>query len=236
MDKLLQAAEVAILLPPGYNLGHVHMGRGNLWGLNELNLERENEYGTKYRTVMSNFFTEIERYLRLGVSFDLVWDLTGVQLGGYREVVRVREDGQVEIESGGRSVLRSGPRTPIRPEGVPPKLEVEISRPGNALPARVEARARLTETSAPVYYTRGADSKGVYNNVMVCWELFGPEEEDYRFLLQEVGKPTIYKEGSEITVEIDFPIKQPGEYRLRAATVDLAGRTSVEWEEFVVGN
>ncbi len=236
MDKLRHAAEVAILLPPGYNLGHVHMGRGNLWGLNELNLERENEYGITYRTVMSNFFTEIERCLRLGVSFDLLWDLSELQLAGYREIVRVREDGQVEIESGGRRVLRSGPRTPIRPEGVPPKLEVEISRPGDALPASIETCARLIETSAPVYYTRGADSKGVYNNVMVCWELFGPEEEDYRFLLQEIGKPTIYQEDNEITVEINFPIGQPGEYRLRAATADLAGRTSVVWKEFVVGN
>ena len=46
-----------ILLPPGYNLGHVEMGRGNLWGLGELNLERHNREGTKYRTVMHNFFT-----------------------------------------------------------------------------------------------------------------------------------------------------------------------------------
>src|SRR3979490_893554 len=34
--QLNHAAEVAILLPPGYNLGHVHLGKGNLWGLGEL--------------------------------------------------------------------------------------------------------------------------------------------------------------------------------------------------------
>jgi hypothetical protein len=42
MHTLKQAAEVAILLPAGYNLGHVYMGKGNLWGLGELNLERVN--------------------------------------------------------------------------------------------------------------------------------------------------------------------------------------------------
>ena len=42
------------------------------------------------------FFTEIERCLRLGVAFDLLWDLDVLRLDGYREVVRVREDGRVE--------------------------------------------------------------------------------------------------------------------------------------------
>ena len=33
LDALRKAAEIVILLPPGYNLGHVEMGRGNLWGV-----------------------------------------------------------------------------------------------------------------------------------------------------------------------------------------------------------
>ena len=75
LDALRKAAEMVILLPLGYNLGHVEMGRGNLWGVGELNLERRNREGVKYRTVMHNFFTEIERAIRLGIAFDLLWDL-----------------------------------------------------------------------------------------------------------------------------------------------------------------
>src|ERR1019366_4736045 len=43
--QLRKAAETVILLPAGYNLGHVKMGRGELWGLGELNLERVNSKG-----------------------------------------------------------------------------------------------------------------------------------------------------------------------------------------------
>ena len=113
LDKLRAAAEIVILLPPGYNLGHVEMGRGNLWGLGELNLERHNREGVKYRTVMHNFFTEIERAIRLGVAFDLVWDLAGLKLSDYREVVQVREDGKVEV-------LKVGRRSYTKARGHPP--------------------------------------------------------------------------------------------------------------------
>src|SRR5205814_7615926 len=41
--QLRSAAEVAILLPPGYDLGHVQTGKGNMWGVGELNLERINQ-------------------------------------------------------------------------------------------------------------------------------------------------------------------------------------------------
>ena len=70
-------------MPPGYNLGHVAMGKGSLWGIGELNLERLNRKGVKYRTVMGNFFIEIERCIRLGVAYDLLWDVEGLQLSGY---------------------------------------------------------------------------------------------------------------------------------------------------------
>ena len=114
LSDLTRSAEVAILLPPGYTLGHVYMGRGPLWGLHELNLERTNASGVKYRTVMSNFFTEIERCLKLGLDFDLLWDLPGLDLHGYRETVRIREDGRVEVLSDGRNTVLPGPRVPSR--------------------------------------------------------------------------------------------------------------------------
>ena len=123
LDELHTAAEIVILLPPGYNLGHVEMGRGNLWGLGELNLERCNREGVKYRTVMHNFFTEIERAIRLGVAFDLLWDLEELKLSNYREVVRIREDGKVEVTENDQTVLHEAARTPTRPQRYPTKTD-----------------------------------------------------------------------------------------------------------------
>ncbi len=236
LTELKQAAEVAILLPSGYNLGHVHMGRGNLWGLGELNLERVNQYGVKYRMVMGNFFTEIERCIRMGVAYDLLWDLNEDQLVGYREVVRVKEDGKVEVAIDGQTTVHEGPRTPDRPEGDPPQLAVELSTETGQAPLEVTARAILTEGASPIFYTMGADSIGVYRNVRVLWELYGPEEEDYRFLSVENREPHIHDEGIQTIVEMGFDISGPGRYRLRAATVDLAGRTATVWKNITVEN
>src|SRR5690606_33908420 len=48
LEGLRNAAETVILLPPGYNLGHVFMGKGILWGVGELNLDRLNSEGVPY--------------------------------------------------------------------------------------------------------------------------------------------------------------------------------------------
>ena len=234
LDKLRAAAEIVILLPPGYNLGHVEMGRGNLWGLGELNLERHNREGVKYRTVMHNFFTEIERAIRLGVAFDLLWDLEGLKLSDYREIIRIREDGKVEVTENDETVLHEGARTPTRPIGVPPTLTVDVSIPQADTPLEVRACATVTEGSAFVYYTRGADENGIYNNERVLWELFGPEEEDYRFLNREQSEIRLTQTESVASVEVSFGLRHPGDYRLRAATVDMAGRTAVEWKTITV--
>ena len=234
LDKLRAAAEIVILLPSGYNLGHVEMGRGNLWGLGELNLERRNQEGVKYRTVMHNFFTEIERAVRLGVAFDLLWDLEELKVSDYREVVRIREDGKVEVTENSETVVHEATRTPTRPNGTPPKLTVDVSIPQGKTPVEVHASATVTEGSAAVYYTRGADENGIYNNERVLWELFGPDEEDYRFLNREPSEIRINQEEVETRVEISFTLKHPGIYRLRAATVDMAGRTAVEWKTITV--
>lgn len=236
LRRLRQAAEVAVLLPPGYDLGHTHTGRGNLWGLGELNLERQNGHGVRYREVMGNFFLEIERCARLGVAFDLLWDLEGLALEGYREVVRVREDGQVEVRSTGQSSLRKGPRPPPRAAGQPPWLTVVLSGHEGKLPQTVTARARVTEGDAPVYYTAGANRKGEYQNTMVLWELYGPRAEDYRFLPFPGSNVAVSREGKAFVVEAQFTISQPGQYRLRAATTDLAGRSSVVWREWEASN
>jgi len=232
--KLKEAAEVAILLPPGYNLGHVHLGRGNLWGLGELNLERSNREGVKYSVVMSNFFTEIERCIRLGVAYDLLWDLEGIELSGYREVVRIREDGKIEVNENGKQVLHEGGRTPVRPSGRPPQLTVELSTNEGRAPLDITACATIVEGSAAVYYTVGADAQGIYKNDMALWELFGPGEEDYRFLNWERPKTLFGGDDHKFTVEVNFRIERPGNYCLRVATVDMAGRTAVVWKTITV--
>ena len=234
LEELRKAAEIAILLPLGYNLGHVEMGRGNLWGVGELNLERHNREGIKYRTVMHNFFTEIERAIRLGVAFDLLWDLEGLKLSDYREVVRIREDGKVEVSEDGETVLHEGARMPIRPVGIPPTLTVDVSISQANTSLEVHACATVTEGSASVYYTRGADENGVYKNEMVLWELFGPGEEDYRFLNREQSEIRITQTEGVTSVEVRFDLKHLGDYHLRAATVDMAGRTAVAWETITV--
>jgi hypothetical protein len=234
LRKLKNTAEVAILLPAGYNLGHVYMGKGNLWGLGELNLERANSEGVKYRTVMGNFFTEIERCIRMGVAYDLFCDMKGYDFSGYREVVRIREDGKVAVEVDGKKTLHNGPRIPERPAGNPPRLTVELPIETGKAPLEISARAVLTEGSAPIYYTLGANPKGIYKNVKVFWELYGPEEEDYRSLLNWNQEPRVYDESDRTTVDIKFNINRPGKYRLRATTVDLAGRTVVVWKNITV--
>lgn len=230
LDELRTAAEMVILLPPGYNLGHVEMGRGNLWGVGELNLERHNTEGVKYRTVMHNFFTEIERAIRLGVAFDLLWDLPDLRLSDYREVVRIREDGQVEVRDSGKTTLHEDARTPPRPTGTPPTLALNMAVSQTDAPFEVCVCATVTQGAASVYYTRGADESGIYNNEMVLWELFGPEAEDYRFLNRDQSQIRIDQTKSTTEVEIRFSLERSGNYRLRAATVDMAGRTGVAWK------
>jgi hypothetical protein len=135
---------------------------------------------------------------------------------------------------GGKNVLHESPRIPDRPEGNPPLLVIGLSAEVGKAPLEVAARALLVEGSASVYYTLGANSRGIYRNVKVLWELYGPGEEDYRFLLSENREPRIREEGGRTRVEIEFKIGRPGLYRLRAATVDLAGRTTVLWKNITV--
>jgi len=225
LARLRQAAEAAILLPPGYDLGHVQMGKGSLWGTPELNLERTNAGGVKYRQVMSNFFQEAERFLRLGVSFDALWDLPDVTVKGYREVVRVREDGRVGIVAGGRTSTRDSARTVERAGGTPPKLTVTAKAAGKV----IRAVATVQQTAAPVFYTTGADPGGVYRNAMVFWELYGPEAEDYQYVQADRMQPIVRETAQGAEVEMTAKVDRAGRYRVRAGTVDLTGRSTVVW-------
>ena len=233
LPRLRRAAETAILLPPGYNLGHVFLGKGPLWGVGELNLERRNRHGVTYRAVMSRFFTEIERCLRSGVAFDLLWDLPALRLPGYREIIRILENRNVEVEENGiRAVVDRQP--PVRPAGTPPELTVALHAGNMADDLEITLKGRVIEKSAPVYYTLGADNEGVYHNARVAWELYGPEDEDYLFLRPDNLKPRVRTSGETADVEAIARVSRPGNYRVRAATVDLAGRTTVVWRPFTV--
>lgn len=239
LKTLSRSATKALLLPPGYNLGHVYMGRGPLWGLHELNMERENQQGVKYRTVMSNFFTEVERSIKQGESFDLLWDLPGIELQGYREIVRIREDGKVEVESAGKRQVLDGPRVPPRAPGPAPELSVSITestsekRVGmSESTVEVSALAHVVETAAPVYYTVGHARDGIVYNNMGMDELYGPKPEDHQFLTAE--KPARDGQGASWDIPLKFKIIQPGNYRLRVSTVDTAGRSTVVWKPIEV--
>ncbi|MBI5083402.1 MAG: hypothetical protein HZB13_02240 [Acidobacteria bacterium] len=130
----------------------------------------------------------------------------------------------MEVESAGRrTLLPSARRIPAKP-GPPPALSLSVQSG-----AQVTAVARVTETAAPVYYTHGTDAQGVYRNAMVLWELYGPAPEDYRFLTPAASRPDIRRVGAATEVRINFTLDRPGPYRLRAATVDTAGRRTVVW-------
>jgi len=232
--KLNHAAEAAILIPPGYNLGHVKMGIGNLSGLPELNMERTNSHGIKYRKIMSNFYTEIERCIRLGIEYDLFWNLVDLESEGYREIIIIREDGKVEIVKNGQRFMFDSARTPERPEGEAPQLSVELKSVHGKTPGTFQACATVTPGSAPVYYTQGANKEGVYLNSYVLWELYGPGEEDYTDFWNERWDVSVTEADNTASVELEFTIDQPGTYRLRTSTSDAAGRSSVVWKEIIV--
>ena len=236
LEKLKHAAEIAILIPPGYNLGHVKMGIGNISGLPELNMERINSQGVKYRDVMSNFYIEIERCIRLGIEYDLFWNLEDLELNGYDEIVEIRKDGKVEITKNGKSKLFNSARTPERPDGVLPQISVEIESTSGIVSSEITAHAKVTEGSSPIYYTQGAGKDGIYKNSYVLWELYGPEEEDYTDFWNDRWNVSVTEKNNSAIAEIKFNIDKPGNYRLKVSTSDLAGRSKVVWKEIIITN
>ncbi len=231
LEKLKHAAKIAILIPPGYNLGHVKMGIGNLSGLPELNMERMNSRGVKYRDVMNNFYIEIERCIRLGIEFDSFWNLKELVLDGYEEIILIREDGKIEVTNKGTTKVLDYARKPERPDGVQPQLSVEVKSTSGKVPSEITALAEVTEGSSPIYYTQGANKVGIYRNVYVLWELYGPEEEDYTDFWKERWDVSVIENNNSATAELKFNIDKPGSYRLKISTSDLAGRSKVVWKE-----
>jgi len=68
----------------------------------------------------------------------------------------------------------------------------------------------------------------------VAWEIYGPEAPDQLIPIPDRLKPRAVLDNSGGTVEVTFPLTRPGSYRLRAATVDTSGRTTVVWRPITV--
>ncbi|MCK4988984.1 MAG: hypothetical protein KAS29_00805, partial [Bacteroidales bacterium] len=166
--------------------------------------------------------------------YDLFWNMENLELNDYREVVSIKEDGKVEITLNGQSEILNSARLPERPEGEAPQLAVElITDHGNAS-STIKARATVTEGSAPVYYTQGADKVGIYKNTYVLWELYGPEEEDYTDFWNDRWDVFVSENTDSAIIEINFKIDNPGNYHLRVSTADVAGRSAIVWKEINV--
>ena len=236
LEKLKEDAEIAILIPPGYNLGHVKMGIGNFSGLPELNMERINSKGVKYRDVMSNFYIEIERCIRLGIEYDSFWNIQNLELDGYREIIEIREDGKIEVTKNGMTKILDSARTPERPDGVSPQLAVKINSTKGKVHTEIAAHAEVTEGSSPIFYTQGANKDGIYRNVFVLWELYGPEEEDYTDFWKERWNVSVIENDNSAVTKIKFNIEKLGSYRLKVSTSDLAGRSKVVWKSIKIDN
>lgn len=225
MEALKHAAEVIILIPPGYSL--VEPTCSPIWWIDQLNLERKNQYGLKYREIIHRIGMEMERCYRQGVCYDLAWDLDGLDLSGYREVVRVKEDGKIQVTKADGSVeVFDEPRPVQRPEGEPPELTVTLSAAEGTAPLTVTVRAEVKERSAAVVNAPWQDESGVWRKggEVMC-EVYGPEEWDFRGL---GAPPMSAPPGLALTFE------RPGTYRLRACAVDVVGRTTVVWKEIRV--
>ncbi|MCS1408944.1 MAG: hypothetical protein M2R45_02123 [Verrucomicrobia subdivision 3 bacterium] len=62
-------------------------------------LRKINEHGLKHPEILARVAAEIQRCYRLGVTYDLAWELNHLGLSGYREVVQIRKDGQIIVQN-----------------------------------------------------------------------------------------------------------------------------------------
>ena len=112
-----------------------------------------------------------------------------------------------------------------RPTGNAPSLEVLLSVDEGEAPLTLEARAQIVEGSVPVYFGPKLDADGRRENRKVLWELFGPNNWDYRNY-HTLTDPKM--------LSIELKLEAPGPYRLRSSVVDRAGRVAVVWKSITV--
>lgn len=232
VDRLREMAEVLILFPAGYTL----LSKEPMWWLPPLHYEKKNKHGLKYREVLARVAAEMERCYREGVCYDLAWDWEGFlgsesndlnrpEWKGYREVVRVCEDGRVIVQKDSREKIFYEPRWPRRPKGKAPGLKISLSREEGKAPMTLVAHAEVTEHQSPVHFTPCHDENGVWRNTKVIWQLYGPGPDDFAQLSERHDAKT-----GLLPLELD----KAGVYRLRASVVDRAGRSTVQWKRIIV--
>jgi hypothetical protein len=221
LEKLKHMAEVMILFPPGYTL----LSKEPMWWLPPLNYEKKNREGLTYREVLARVAAEIERCYRQGVAYDLAWDIDGLDLGGYREIIRIRENGTISVTSESENAVYHSPRWPARPQGQAPGLAIAVSSRKGSAPMFLVAEAKITEHQSPVYFSPQHDDEGIWKNTKVIWQLYGPGPDLYRNLSH------LFDSKAGI---LPLELEDPGNYRLRASVVDRAGRSTVRWETIVV--
>lgn len=215
MDALLRAARVAVVIPYGYTFSPNHMNR-----MLALHLERVNERGVTYRTVLSNAATEVERLLRMGIEFDIAVDDPLFKPSGYDELIYVQEDGGLRIVRPGHQSLRlDGPRPVERPNlGPGPRLTLEMDGPVPAPGGKITFRA-TPELGTGDWHAEVALPT-------ISWEVYEPER------IVPITDYAIFPvRGRELT----FKVETQGKYIVRATAADVFGRPAIACRTFVVG-
>jgi len=214
MPALLRVAKVAVVIPYGYTFSPNHMNR-----MLRLHLERKNEKGATYRTVLSNAATEVERLLRTGVEFDIAVDDPLFKPEGYDELIYALEDGCVRIvRPGHEDLLLDGPRPVERPDlGPGPRLTLEVV--GAVPPAGGKVKLRAT----PELGT--GDWHAEVPVPTINWEVYDAER------IMPITDYAIFPvRGRELT----FKVETEGTYVVRVAAADVFGRPAIAYETIVV--
>lgn len=215
MEALRHAGRVCIALPYGYTFSPRPM-----FGVNWLHLERPNTHGVTYREVIANAVIEAERYIRLGIPFDVAIDESRFTPQGYDEIVYVQEDGSLQVVDafGNRTTLQQ-PRTPDRPN-LGPRTTIQVE------PVDVPSQAPCTVTfKASVDVGGGQRSTDLNGKPLLQWELYRTQPE-LRYITE------VDTDGDVDTCVAK--LEEGGTYRIRAATTDVFGRPAVAWYDFTL--
>lgn len=214
MKALQHAARACIALPYGYTFSPRPM-----FGVNWLHLERINEHGVTYRQVLASAATEVERYIRMGIPFDIAIDEPRFKPDGYEEIVYIQEDATLRImDNQGVERRLTEPRVLDRPD-LGPHMAIHIE------PVDVPAQTPCTVTfKARVDAGGGERATDLNGKPMLHWWLYRTQPE-LRYC-HEMDTDEID------TCKVD--LEKGGTYHLRASTADVFGRPAVTWYEFTL--
>ncbi len=235
MDALLHAAKVAVVIPYGYTFSPYHMHR-----IDWLHLERENQYGVRYREILSNAALEVERLLRAGIDFDIAVDDPLFHKTGYDQLIYAQADGTVRIECDGQTAaLHQSARPVDRPDlGPAPRLKLKVveSENGKAGEMRIRAIAEIGT----------GEWAGERPEPLISWEIYGPNNKVIPSIFPEYGPERTLQLDDSVRYTFEHPIPEhlrergrkqvpvEGTYTIRAATADVFGRPAVAYKTIYV--